>query len=91
MQEGEEPTRRPPAADGELARYSGYGLTWVLTVLLLGWGGLTLDERLGTTPLLVLSGSLLGIVGGFYRFYRGLIVEPERTKKEAPGRREEHQ
>ena len=91
MQEGEEPTRRPSAARGELARYSGYGLSWVLTVLLLGWGGLALDERLGTTPLLVLLGSLLGIVGGFYRLYLRLIVEPERMEKGRPGGEEEHQ
>ena len=77
--------RRPSRPTGELARYSGYGITWVLTVVLLGWGGLALDERLGTTPLLVLLGVLLGIVGGFYRLYLRLVVEPEDRKREEPG------
>ena len=76
---------RPSGPAGELARYSGHGIAWVLTVVLLGWGGLALDEKLGTTPAFVLAGVLLGIVGGFYRLYLRLVVEPENRKWKEPG------
>ena len=89
MQDDRRLSRPPSGSRGELARHSSYGLTWVLTVALLGWGGLALDERLGTSPLLVLLGATLGIVGGFYRLYLRLIVEPERMKKGRSGGEEE--
>lgn len=88
MQEGGGLPRRPSGSRGDLTRYSGLGITWVLTVVLLGWGGLALDGRLGTDPLLMLVGALLGIVGGFYRLYLRLVVEPENMESKGSGRGE---
>lgn len=78
----------PRDGRGEMARYASHGVGWVLTVLLLAWGGLALDERIGTSPLFVLLGAMLGIVGGFYRLYVRLIVEPENRNREDSGPRD---
>jgi len=90
VNDGGEPSRRSSAGLRDLGRFSGYGIAWVLATLLLGWGGLALDERLGTGPLLVLSGAVLGIVAGFVTLYIRAVVEPAARKGDSPGRREEH-
>ncbi len=68
---------------------SGYGISWVLTVLILTWAGLKLDERFETTPLLALVGGLVGIGAGFYTLYIRAVVQPATRKKERPGSGEE--
>ena len=90
MKDGGEPSSRSSDALRDLGRFSGYGIAWVLATLLLGWGGLVLDERLGTGPLLVISGAALGIVAGFVTLYMRAVVEPATRKGDSPGRREEH-
>ena len=90
MKDVGEPSRRSSGALADLGRYSGYGIAWVLATLLLGWGGVVLDERLGTSPLLVISGAVLGIVAGFVTLYMRAVVEPAARKGESPGRREDH-
>ena len=45
-------------------RYAGTGLTFALTILVLGFVGWWLDERLGTRPWLMILGILAGFVGG---------------------------
>ena len=83
------PSRRPSSPLQDLGRFSGYGIAWALATLLLGWGGLALDERLGTGPLLVILGAVLGIVAGFVTLYMRAVVEPAARKGDSPGRREE--
>ena len=90
MHDGDEPSRRSYAALRELGRFSGYGIAWALATLLLGWGGLALDERLGTGPLLLISGAVLGVVAGFVTLYTRAVVEPAARKGDSPGRREDH-
>lgn len=90
MQDRGRSPRRSLRALGDAARYSGYGISWVLTILLLVWGGLELDERLGTTPLLVLLGAFLGVGAGFYTLYVRAVVEPSAKRKETPGSGKEH-
>ena len=90
MNDGRQSPRRSSRPLEDLGRYSGYGITWVVTILLLGWGGLVLDERFGTSPLLVLAGAMVGMVAGFYTLYVRLVVEPAEKKKEEPGLGEEH-
>ena len=89
MKDRRESPRHSSGALGDLGRYSGYGIAWVLATLLLGWGGLVLDERFGTSPLLVIAGSVLGLVGGFQTLYVRAVVEPAEKQKEEPGRGEE--
>ena len=48
------------------------GLGWYVALCIVGGtlGGLWLDGRLGTTPLLTVIGLLLGVALGFYGLYR---------------------
>lgn len=60
----------------EAGRFVGYGAGWLLTMLLFGWGGLELDRRIGTTPLLLILGILLGFAGGLCTLYVRAVAEP---------------
>lgn len=91
MQDGGPVPRRSARAVGDVGRYSGYGITWVLTILILAWGGLKLDEWLGTSPLFVLAGALLGVGAGFHALYIRAVVEPANREREVPGSGEEQQ
>ena len=77
---------RPQSALGDLARYSGYGVSWALATAVLALGGLALDRRLGTSPVLVLLGAVLGVVGGFWSLY-ARVAKPQTREREAPARR----
>ena len=90
MLDGGRTPRRSSGALGDVGRLSGYGISWVLTVLILTWAGLRLDEWLGTTPLFALTGALAGVGAGFYTLYVRAVVEPANRKKEGPGSGEEH-
>ena len=84
-------SQRSSSGSGDLARYSGYGITWVLTTLLLGWGGLALDDRFGTSPLLVISGAVLGLVGGFVSLYTRTVAQPADRERVEPRHGGKHQ
>ncbi|MDH3590495.1 MAG: AtpZ/AtpI family protein [Planctomycetota bacterium] len=63
-----EPTpKRPPA------HYVGLGFQLALPIVLGAFGGRWLDAKLGTTPWLVVVGSLLGIAAGFWNFFRAAL------------------
>jgi F0F1-type ATP synthase assembly protein I len=51
------------------------GLGWYvgLCIFLGVWGGLWLDDKLGTRPLLVILGLLVGLVVAFYGVYRMIL------------------
>lgn len=89
MLDGGRTPHRSSGALGDVGRLSGYGIGWVLTVAILAWAGLKLDERFGTTPLLALVGGLMGIGAGFCTLYVRAVVEPANRKKEEPGSGEE--
>lgn len=75
--------------------FTGYGLTWALSVLLFLLGGWWVDGRLGTTPLFTFVGAFVGAGAGFYSLWHNVVVEPrqreraEREKSEQEGRGEE--
>ena len=48
------------------------------------WGGLWLDSKLHTEPILVIAGLILGIVVAFYGVYR--MVLPNISKKGNKGK-----
>ncbi len=50
------------------------GIQLAVTVVVLFFLGRWLDERLGTSPWLMLAGLLLGIVGGMIKFFRSAIA-----------------
>jgi ATP synthase protein I len=54
-------------------RFIGVGWFIGLSILLGVWGGLWLDEKFGTAPILVIVGLILGLVVAFYGVYRMLL------------------
>lgn len=65
------------AAAGE---FTGYGLTWALSVLLFLLGGWWVDGRLGTTPLFTFVGAFVGAAAGFYSLWHHVVVVPRQRK-----------
>jgi hypothetical protein len=70
-----EPSSERQRAVREIGRYSGYGLTWALSVLLFLWIGYWLDGL----------GAFVGAAGGFLRLYRGLTATKSAENEEANG------
>lgn len=69
--------REPPdrsAVLRELGRYTGFGLTWALSVLFFLLIGYWLDGKLGTLPWLTILGAFVGAAGGFVSLYRGITA-----------------
>jgi ATP synthase protein I len=62
------------------------GMGWYVGIcIVLGvWGGLRLDEKFHTKPILTIVGLILGIVVAFYGVYRMLL--PTMGKKENGGK-----
>ena len=60
------------------------GIGWYVALSIVGGvvGGLWLDKRLGTVPILTLLGLLLGVVVAFYGMYR--MVLPLLGNSEGP-------
>ena len=84
--------KEPPETEATLvtmARYSGHGLTFALSVGLFLLAGWWLDGRLGTTPLLTIVGAMVGAAAGFYSMLQHLLFFPreaeERKRVEAAG------
>lgn len=74
----------------EVGRYTGFGLTWALSVLFFLLIGYWLDGRLGTLPWLTMVGAFVGAAGGFLSLYKALTAasRAERSKRPAPPRPE---
>jgi F0F1-type ATP synthase assembly protein I len=63
----------------------GVGLQFAGAILIFLFLGRWLDEKLGTSPWLLLIGVMVGAAAGFYSLYRQLVVVPrerERRRKE---------
>lgn len=54
--------------------FAGIGLQFALTILVFVFAGVWLDNRLGTSPWLLLVLVFVGAAGGFYSMYRRLIA-----------------
>lgn len=65
----------------DFARYAGLGVQFTATVGLLALAGYWLDRKLGTLPLFLLAGVLVGFLGAMYSIVRH--VPP--TKGGRPG------
>lgn len=77
MQDGHRGTRQH-SSRAEAGRFVGYGFSWLLTMLLFGWGGLELDQRIGTTPMFLILGILLGFAGGLCTLYMRAVAPANR-------------
>jgi ATP synthase protein I len=58
---------------GLALRLIGVGWFIAISILLGVWGGLWLDGKLGTAPIMVIAGLILGLVVAFYGVYRMLL------------------
>ena len=54
-------------------RFIGVGWFIAISILLGVWGGLWLDGKLGTSPIMVIVGLILGLLVAFYGVYRMLL------------------
>ncbi len=59
-----------PPPLGYLLLFTEIGVTLLVTTLLGALGGLWLDERLGTVPILAMTGFFLGAGTGAYGIYK---------------------
>jgi len=57
------------------AAFRFIGVGWFVGISILGgvWGGLWLDNKFGTKPILVIVGLILGLIVAFYGVYRMLL------------------
>jgi ATP synthase protein I len=54
-------------------RFIGVGWFVAISILLGVWGGLWLDAKLGSAPVMVIVGLFLGLAVAFYGVYRMLL------------------
>lgn len=73
-----------PGAFRQVGRYGGHGLTIAAATALFAWGGDRLDLWLGTAPLFVILGALVGLGGGFMVMYRDLVLERRGDEERSP-------
>ena len=66
------------------------GMGWYVAVcIVLGvLGGLWLDNKLGTSPLFILGGTLLGVVVAFYGMYKMVVPLLQNTDHNGQEKRE---
>ena len=70
MSEPQEPNEQPPSSPWAFA---SVGFELVIPVALLTYGGYRLDGRLGTLPLFLVLGLLLGMAVGFTSVFRRVL------------------
>ncbi len=59
-------------ASGDYARFVGLGFTFMIIIAAFTAGGYLLDRLLGTLPLLLLVGLLVGFAGALYYLFVSL-------------------
>jgi ATP synthase protein I len=70
----------------QLGLLSGLGLTLVISTVLGLWGGHILDRWLGSHPLLMLTGLVLGIAAGFVNLFRAVgMLDGRRDRGRGQG------
>jgi uncharacterized membrane protein YgcG len=87
---GEGPVRRPaeraPALSG--TEFAGIGVQFALTLVLFAFLGLWLDDRLHSSPWLLLLCVFVGGAAAFYSMYRRVMAAQKRDAQERSARRE---
>ena len=63
-------------------RFIGVGWFIAISILLGVWGGFWLDGKLGTSPIMMIVGLILGLLVAFYGVYRMLLplIRDRRNK-----------
>ena len=73
---------RRPAGTPSASAFAGYGIQFVVVLLLFLYGGRWLDRRLGTAPLFLMLGVFVGAGASFYSMYRGITGAQRRAREE---------
>lgn len=60
---------RKEGPGGNAARFFGVGFTFVFTICVFAAGGFFLDRLLGTVPLFIMVGLVVGMASGLYYIY----------------------
>jgi F0F1-type ATP synthase assembly protein I len=60
--------------------FAGIGIQFALTLLVFVFAGVWFDNRLGTSPWLLLVSVFVGAAGGFYSMYRRVTAAQRRSK-----------
>jgi F0F1-type ATP synthase assembly protein I len=58
--------------------FAGAGIQFALALVIFVFLGAWLDRRLGTSPIFILAGVLLGGGGAFFSFYRKIAAAQRR-------------
>lgn len=87
--EEEEPSfARKVAQQGrDFGRLSGIGMQFAFTIVAMAFAGYWLDTRLGSLPLFLIVGVLLGFGGGTYSMVRKVSPGKRAKPDERPGPR----
>jgi F0F1-type ATP synthase assembly protein I len=79
--------RTTPRSEGPgPATYAGFGLQFVVALLLFLYLGQWADRKLGTSPIFLLIGVFVGAGGAFYSMYRSLMKAQAREEAEKKDR-----
>jgi F0F1-type ATP synthase assembly protein I len=86
MVDQDEPGPGKPASSGGLppSELAGFGVQFVIAILLFLYIGQWLDRRLGTAPWLMIVGIFLGAGGTFYSMFRKLTAKPKDSAPRPP-------
>ena len=60
--------------------FAGIGIQFALTILVFAFAGVWLDNRLGTSPWLLLVFVFGGAAGGFFSMYRHVTAAQRKPK-----------
>lgn len=82
-----EPAPKPKAKSwvqsyAQSGQYVGAGIQMAVSTFLCLLGGNWLDQHLGTSPFLLILGTFVGAVSGFFNFYKILTSTQNKPKKE---------
>jgi ATP synthase protein I len=69
------------AFESSAGAYAGLGLQFALAIILFLFIGKWLDEKLGTSPWLLIVGVFLGATAGFLSIYRHLMADQRREEE----------
>ncbi|MFL5560438.1 MAG: AtpZ/AtpI family protein [Gemmatimonadaceae bacterium] len=75
--QGGKPADEAPGAGA----YAGFGLQFVVALLLFLYLGQWADKKLGTSPIFLLIGIFVGAGGSFYAMYRKLMAVQAREEE----------
>lgn len=68
----DERTKKRQAGMAQAGQLLGAGLQFTVTIIIATMGGWWLDDRLSTSPLLLIAGMLFGATAAFYHLYTAL-------------------